>query len=248
MITFMRLNFRSMNIFFQYTSALIGFLAIASPVLAGGVEITNFSHRALLIKGGGKSLLINPFSAVGCAAGLKEPRVSANIILASSKLADEGSSVAKGKFFVKPGSYRIQGMSIEGFSVDHDRLGGRRFGKATLWKWSQGGLNFAHLGGGAGPLSIENQVLLGRPDVLIIAVGGGAKVYNGLEAAQIVRELNPRYIIPFQYVKGIVPKDCDQNGIEPFLEAMKDVEVRAVGETYSLSNNLQNKMVINILE
>lgn len=33
-------------------------------------------------------------------------------------------------------------------------------------------------------------MLLGRPDVLIIGVGGGAKVYDGTEAAAVVKELS----------------------------------------------------------
>ena len=54
----------------------------------------------------------------------------------------------------------------------------------------------------AGRLSPEDRVLLGRPDVLFIAVGGGAKAYSGPEAAEVVRELQPRRVIPVQYQSG----------------------------------------------
>ena len=91
--------------------------------------------------------MLNPFKAVGCASGLAEPRIKAKVILASSQLSDEGARIARGKFLVEPGSYRIRGLNLEGFSAPHDRLGGRRFGQTTLWRWQQGGLNFAHLGG-----------------------------------------------------------------------------------------------------
>ncbi len=94
----------------------LGISLSSSPIaLAQGVSITNFGHSALLIQGSGQSVLLNPFKAVGCAAGLKEPRISSNVILASSLLADEGAKVAKGKFLSSPGSYRINGLKLEGF-------------------------------------------------------------------------------------------------------------------------------------
>lgn len=142
---------------------------------------------------------------MGCAKGLAEPRVTANVILASSELPDEGARIANGTFLSRPGSFRVGGLNLEGFSAPHDRIGGRRYGQSTLWRWQQGGLSFAHLGGTAAKLSGEDKVLLGRPDVLIIGVGGGGKVYNGKEAAEVVKALNPRRVIPVQYVSGEAP-------------------------------------------
>ena len=225
------------------TLGLSAALVAGGPALAGsGVSITSFGHSALLIQGGGASVLVNPFKAVGCAAGLAEPRVSANVILASSRLLDEGAPVASGKFLVNPGSYRVNGLKFEGISGVHDRVGGRRFGNATLWRWEQGGLSFAHLGGTAAQLSPSDKVLLGRPDVLILGVGGGAKVYDGREAAEIVRELRPRVVIPVQYVSGKTPpKDCDQGSVQPFLDAMAGTPVQRRGSRINLPGKLSGE-------
>ncbi len=225
-------------------------MAVALPLAASantGVTITNYGHSALLIQGGGATVLLNPFKAVGCAAGLAEPRVSANVILASSLLLDEGASVASGRLLSKPGSYRLAGLSIEGIAAPHDRFGGRRFGQATLWRWKQGGLVFAHLGGTAAKLSPEDRVLLGKPDVLILGVGGGAKVYDGAEAAAVVRELSPKRVIPVQYVSGNTPKNCDQSSVEPFLEAMKGTSVKRVGRVLSLPGKLKDATQIDVM-
>ena len=148
---------------------------------------------------------------------------------------------------MKPGSYRVGGLNLEGFSAPHDRVGGRRFGNATLWRWQQGGLSFAHLGGTAAPLSGEDKVLLGRPDVLIIGVGGGGKVYDGVEAADVVRQLNPRRVIPVQYVSGDAPQGCDQSGVQPFLDAMGGTKVQRVGTTLSLPGSLGDDTVIDVM-
>ena len=221
---------------------------MTSPANAGGVSIQSLGHSSLLIKGGGKSILINPFKAIGCAQGLTEPKLEVDIILASSELPDEGARTSKGIFFVEPGAYVVDGFKIDGFKSPHDRLGGRRYGFATLWKWNQGGLKFLHLGGSASPLSDENKLLFGRPDILIIAVGGGEKVYNGQEAAFVVKELNPKIVIPVQYVKGEAPANCNQTGVEPFLEAMKEINVRNTGRTLKIPMKIPDQMTITLFK
>ena len=224
-------------------------LSLTSPALAGGgVSISSYGQRAMLIQGGGQSVLLNPYKAVGCAAGLTEPRVNAGVILASSELADEGArGVAGGRFLVQPGSYRIGGLSLEGFASPHDRIDGRRFGQSTLWRWQQGGLSFAHLGATAGPIIGADKVLLGRPDVLIIGVGGGSKIYDGAEAADVVKLLNPKRVIPVQYVNGEAPADCDQEGVQPFLDAMAGTTIRQVGTRLSLPGSLSETTVIDVM-
>ena len=225
-------------------------LSLPNAALAGnGVSISSYGQRSLLIQGGGHSVLLNPYKAVGCAAGLNEPRVNAGVVLASSELADEGArGVAGGRFLVQPGSYRIGGLSLEGFASPHDRIGGRRFGQSTLWRWQQGGLNFAHLGATAGELTGADKVLLGRPDVLIIGVGGGSKIYNAEEAAAVVNQLNPKRVIPVQYVNGDAPEGCDQEGVQPFLDAMGGTAVRRVGRSQTLPGKLDDTTVITVMQ
>lgn len=251
-VKIMPYRLKALNYLFLKIIPFVGILissAAGAPAAAGGVKITNFGHSALLINGGGKSILTNPFKAVGCAAGLQEPKVNANIVLASSELADEGAKVAKtGIFLVEPGSYKIKGLNLEGFAAPHDRLGGRRFGQATIWRWDQGGLSFAHLGGSAAPLTGEAKVLIGSPDVLIIGVGGGAKVYNGKEAAEIIKELNPRRVIPVQYRKAKSLDNCDLQSIKPFLEAIKPIKVRPTGKTITIPKNLGKETIVELMK
>ena len=246
----MIVSFGSMNsIFFRTFFALPAFFAATSPLLANSLEIKNLGHSSILIRGEDQSVLLNPFRAVGCASGLVEQNISADIILASSLLPDEGAKTAKGLFMVKPGSYRINGLRFEGFSSPHDRVGGRRFGMSTIWRWKQNGLTFAHLGGAVSPLTIQERLLIGNPDILFIAVGGGAKVYDAKEAANVVAVLQPKIVIPVQYQRKGKNKisSCDQQGVEPFLEAMKDYKVRKVGKKHTLKKQMPRKKSIYLM-
>ena len=119
---------------------------------------------------------------------------------------------------------------------------------SIIWRWQQGGLSFAHLGATAGPIIGADKVLLGRPDVLIIGVGGGSKIFNGEEAAEVVQALNPRRVIPVQYVNGDAPEGCDQEGVQPFLDAMGGTAIRRVGRTQNLPSDLDDTTVITVMQ
>jgi L-ascorbate metabolism protein UlaG (beta-lactamase superfamily) len=141
----------------------------------------------------------------------------------------------------------VGGLRIEGIGSPRDRVGGRRLGQATVWRWQQGGLSFVHMGGTAGPLTPSDKVMLSRPDVLILGVGGGAKVFDGAEAAEVVRELRPRVVIPVQYVNGPVPAGCDQGSVEPFLQALSGTPVQRTGRTLNLPAGLGDGPVIKVM-
>ena len=123
---------------------------------------------------------------MGCAAGLAEPCLNAGVILANSELADEGArGVAGGRFLVQPGSYRIGGL--EPVRQPSRPVEGRRSATPPSGVGNRVG-STAHVGATAGPISPADRVLLGNPDVLIVGVGGGSKIYDGGEAADLVKQ------------------------------------------------------------
>ncbi|MBE9032517.1 MBL fold metallo-hydrolase [filamentous cyanobacterium LEGE 11480] len=205
---------------------------------SGGVTIRSLGHMSFLFSGNGLSVLSNPFRSLGCTAGLPAPKVKADLVLISSQLLDEGAvDVVPGnpRLLYEPGNYEVSGVGIQGIGMDHDRNGGRRFGKNVAWRWNQGGLNIIHLGGAATPINIEQKILMGSPDVLIIPVGGGPKAYNPEEAKAALQVLNPKIVIPMQYLTGAAKQDqCDLVGVDAFLKLMEGTPVRRPGASLSL--------------
>ena len=176
---------------------------IPSSAIAGDLLLKSLGHGSFLIKGREKSVLINPFKAIGCASDLNEPKgINADFILASSKLADEGYNPNDQLMFVEPGVYKFEDILLNGIEVPHDRVGGRRFGMATVWSWEQNNLKIVHMGGAAGEMDINSQIILSRPDILFISIGGGFKSYNGSEASDIVKILKPSIVVPVHFMRG----------------------------------------------
>ncbi len=211
----------------------------ASYAQSGPLTITALGHTAFLFTGSGPRVLVNPFKAIGCTAGYAEPTVGADLVLLSSRLFDEGFTGDRytgSQVIDEPGDYTVNGVAIQGISMPHDRLNGRRFGTNVAWAWSQAGVNVVHLGGAAAPISIEDKILLGRPDVLLVPVGGGPKAYNPEEAVEAVRSLNPKIVIPTHYRTQAADADtCDIVGVDDFIALMSGTPVTQGDNTLSIS-------------
>ncbi len=235
--------------FIQYAGA--GFLTTlgvgltsqfqASQAQTGqSVSVQWLGHTCFLFTGDGRRLLVNPFRPVGCTSGYRAPQIATDLVMISSRLLDEG--VVDGlpgdpRLLAEAGIYQFSGMQVQGIATDHDRNQGRRFGTNVMWRWNQGGLTILHMGGAAAPITVEQQILLGRPDVAFVPVGNGPKAYNPQDAKTAIQTLNPRIVIPTHYRTQAADEDaCDILPLEEFLTLMEGTPVRRnSGDTLSLS-------------
>ncbi|BAY81920.1 hypothetical protein NIES267_13980 [Calothrix parasitica NIES-267] len=218
----------------------------------GSLSIKWLGHTSFAFTGGGTRVLVNPFRTVGCTAGYRPPNITADLVLISSQLLDEGAVEGlpkQTKLMYQPGVYPFKGIKFQGIAIDHDRVGGKRFGINTAWRWKQAGLNILHLGGAAAPISMEQKILMGRPDVLLVPVGGSAKAYNAEEARKAIQVLNPKLVVPTHYrTQAADNNNCDIAPLDDFLTVMGGMEVRrSNSDTISLSpGNLPENSAIQV--
>ena len=229
---------------------LLSLFLVPSSAMAGDLLLKNLGHGSFLIKGREKSVLLNPFKAVGCASDLDEPNgINADFILASSKLADEGYNPNDKLMFVEPGVYKFEDILLNGIEIPHDRVGGRRLGMATIWTWEQDNFKIVHMGGAAGEIDMNSQIILSGPDILFISIGGGFKSYNGSEASDIVKILKPSIVVPVHFARGEnISDNCDFSNADLFLENMQDFKVKYLGKSYEISSKTIDKNTIYIFK
>ena len=229
---------------------LMLFLLVPTNLNAEELTLRSFGHSQFLIKGGGKSILINPFKAVGCASQFRESQnIEKDLILASSRLADEGYNPNNDLMFVQPGTYEYKDLIFNGISIPHDRFNGRRYGNATVWTWNQSNFKIVHMGGAAGDITFEDQIIINRPDILFISIGGGIKSYSGKEALNIVEILNPKIIVPVHFLntkKNI--DDCDFSNEDKFLENMSQYKVKYIGKELKLNSKKYIDKIVYIFK
>ena len=97
------------------------------------------------------------------------------------------------------GTQTAAGIEITGVLADHDDEGGRRNGTTRIYVWDMGGLRWAHLGDiGQRALTLDQKAELVGVDVLFVPVGGRTTV-NGAEAAALVKEIQPKVVIPMHF-------------------------------------------------
>ena len=222
---------------------------LPSNVLADNLLIKSYGHSNFLIKGDGKSLILNPYKSVGCASNLTNPKVTdADFILASSRLADEGYNPSDLLMFVDPGSYKYDGFILNGIHIPHDRFEGRRFGMATVWTWEQSNLKIVHMTGAAGKINLYHKILLSKPDILFISIGGGEKSYDGKEAAEIITLLKPKIIIPAHYLaNNKLPDNCKFTNSDLFLKNIKGFKIKNVGKSFTINSSKVKDKIIYLM-
>lgn len=206
---------------------------------SAGVNIQFLGHTCFLFTGDNRRILVNPFRPIGCTAGYRAPQVSADIVMISSRLLDEGAVEGlpgNPRILFEPGVYNLDNLQIQGIAMNHDDEGGRRFGTNVAWRWAQGGVNILHLGGAAAPITTEQRILMGRPDVLLVPVGNGPKAFTPEEARDAVQTLNPRMVIPTQYrTEAADPATCDILPLDNFLALMGGTSVQTVGSSITVA-------------
>jgi len=176
----------------------------------------------------GSNVVIDPF---GPHLGYKTPGVKADVAFVSHGHFDHNAvDVLKGdpkvivsgkgsdRGTIKIGDDRIRYKSVPTF---HDSSGGRQRGANTIWVIEADGVRICHLGDLGHILTASQVKAIGRVDVLMVPVGGVYTI-DGAQAKEVVRQLNPGYVIPMHYktpALSINLKTADQ-----FLKGYKDVE------------------------
>ncbi len=221
---------------------MAGAWPLGSPLLAQGqptLQIRWLGHTSFLFTSREGRILVNPFRSVACTQGYRTPRETADLVLMSSRLFDEGAiDVVPGnpRVLYQPGAYDIEGLKLQGIRTFHDKKQGLQFGINVVWRWTQGGINLVHLGGIAAPLTPEERILIGQPDIAFVPVGGGQKAFDAALALETVKALNPRLVVPTHYRTPGAAESCDLSPVEPFLaEFPKEAQKIYPGPEISLS-------------
>ena len=106
---------------------------------------------------------------------------------------------------------------IVAIASEHDDAAGTKAGPNTIFCFSMDGLRVCHFGDfRQDALRPEQRDAIGAVDVLFMPVGGGPTI-GGAAAAELVRSLNPRLVVPMHYRTRAV------NFLEPpdeFLDAL----------------------------
>lgn len=201
------------------------------------MEITWLGHSCFRIKGKEVTLITDPFDDT---IGYPAPKLAANIVTQSHNHPGHSNSSAvedNPKILSRSGEYEIGGIFLTGIDTYHDSEQGNIRGKNTIYLFEMDDLRLCHLGDIGDVLSPRQIEDLGSIEVLFIPVGGVSTIDSKM-AAEIVRFISPRIIIPMHYGNEVV------SWLEPldkFLKEMGFKEVITQPKAYITRSNLPSE-------
>jgi L-ascorbate metabolism protein UlaG (beta-lactamase superfamily) len=181
------------------------------------MEITWLGHSCFKIKGSQATVITDPYSPdLGYSLG----KPAAQIVTVSHQ--HPGHSYVQGvgdqpKVISGPGEYEISGSLIIGMATFHDGEGGKRRGKNTVYLIEVDDLAVCHLGDLGHVLSTQQVEEIGNVDVLLVPVGGVSTI-SAATAAAIVRQLEPKVVIPMHYKTPALKRELET--VDRFLKEM----------------------------
>lgn len=180
------------------------------------MKIQWLGHACFLITtSGGKKIMTDPFDS---SVGLAEPAVPADIVTVSHQHFDHNAvGVVPGNPVVvqEAGERKIDTITFTGIPSYHDQAGGRQRGNNTIFLIEADGLKICHLGDLGHVLEEEQKSRLSGVDVLMVPVGGTYTI-DAAEAARVVEQISPRYVIPMHFKTEALQLPIAP--VEPFLK------------------------------
>lgn len=209
------------------------------------MEISWLGHSCFKIKDRQATLITDPYSPnLGYSLG----KQSADVVTLSHQ--HTGHSFAQGingnpKVVTGPGEYEISNMLIIGVSTFHDNESGAERGKNTAYLIEINEVSICHLGDLGHVLTDEQVEELGNVDVLLLPVGGVSTI-NAPVATEIVRQLEPKVVIPMHYKTPVINRQ-----LEPVDRFLKEIGVHEINPQAKLSitrSSLPPSMQVTLLE
>jgi L-ascorbate metabolism protein UlaG (beta-lactamase superfamily) len=183
------------------------------------LDIGWLGHACFSIKGSRATVITDPYSPD---TGYSLGKPSADIVTVSHQ--HSGHSYVQGvggePYLVNgPGEYEVSGVLIIGVATFHDGENGQKMGKNTVYVMDVDEISVCHLGDLGHTLTPAQLEEIDTIDVLLLPVGGVSTI-NATTAAQVVRQLEPRVVVPMHYQTPASGRE-----LEPVAKFLKEIGV-----------------------
>ncbi|MGB9827781.1 MAG: MBL fold metallo-hydrolase [Thermosphaera sp.] len=202
------------------------------------MKVTWHGHACVSLKlSNGYTIVFDPHD--GGSIGLEKPNVKADLVLVSHEHFDHNAVevVKKDKtrvFKEFVGEAVVDNVHVKGFESFHDKAGGKRRGRNTIYMVDVEGRRVSHMGDLGDKPSSDVISKLRGVDLLIIPVGGFYTI-EPHEAWEVAESIEPRNILPIHYwIKGL---NLPIKPVDEFLKHVKGFNiVRIDSRSFTLEN------------
>jgi L-ascorbate metabolism protein UlaG (beta-lactamase superfamily) len=209
------------------------------------MEITWLGHSCFKIRGKQATVITDPFSPGGA---YSLGKASANIVTISHDHSGHSYSAGIGgnpRVIRRPGEYEIASVLIIGLATFHDAAKGADRGKNVVYIMETEELSICHLGDLGQPLTDGQIEEIGKVDVLMVPVGGVTTI-NATAAAALVRQMEPRIVLPMHYKTSGFKGELDP--VDNFLREFGTQQTAPQAKLNVNKNNLPLTTQVILLE
>ncbi|MGH7196169.1 MAG: MBL fold metallo-hydrolase [Candidatus Saccharimonadales bacterium] len=119
-----------------------------------------------------------------------------------------------------PGEYEINNCSIKGIAAQAHLDTAEAPKAATIYTLDTADITVAILGHIYPTLNEEQLEAIGVVDILVVPVGGNGYTVDAKGAVELVRNINPKAVIPTHYAEEGVKYEVPQAPLEEFLKEL----------------------------
>jgi L-ascorbate metabolism protein UlaG (beta-lactamase superfamily) len=180
------------------------------------LDVTWLGHGCFRLRGRGAAVVTDPYPP---AIGLKLARLDADLVTVSHEHENHNyTQVVRDAYEIRgPGEYEVAGVSVIGVPTYHDAEKGAKHGRNTVYLIEIDDVRVCHLGDLGHKLDDAEAEAISSPDVLLVPVGGHTAI-NAAQAAEVVRQLEPRFVVPMHY--AIPGLKLELDSLDRFLKEM----------------------------
>ena len=209
------------------------------------MEIIWLGHSCYKLRGKQATVITDPYSPdLGYPLG----KPTASIVTISHQHPGHSftSGVGDNPRLVRgPGEYEISNVLIIGMATFHDSDQGSTRGSNTAYLIEIDEISICHLGDLGHVLTDEQVEELGSVDVLLVPVGGVSTI-DATVAAEIVRQLEPKVVIPMHYKTAALKRKLEP--VEDFLREMGAHDITPQAKLSLTKSNLPLSTQVFLLE
>lgn len=203
------------------------------------MRIRWFGQSSYLLTGGAQSVFIDPFGDMSGAAarGIEwnYPPISvdADVLLVTHEHGDHNGVDAIGGDPVvirsRAGKFESPVGEVVGVASEHDDAAGTQRGPNTIFCFTLDGVRVCHLGDFGQPaLRPEQVAAIGDVDLLFVPAGSGPTI-GGSPAAELVRTVRPRLVVPMHYrteaISFLEPPDAFLDALGGDIRRLEESEI-----------------------
>jgi len=161
------------------------------------LDVTWLGHGCFRLRGRGAAVVTDPYPP---SIGLKLQRLDGDLVTVSHEHENHNyTQVMRDAYEIRgPGEYEVAGVSVIGVPTFHDAEKGAKHGRNTVYLIEIDDVRVCHLGDLGHRLDDAEAEAIASPDVLLVPVGGNTAI-NAVQAAEVVRQLEPRFVVPMHY-------------------------------------------------